>query len=84
MAHFIPENSSAQVRTNLISSLFKMEPCYNQSKPIRALPSTVINVFESVLLVLAKKACNTHDTTQRPYEAQQEGKPKTGYFSIFF
>ena len=26
--------------------------------------------------ILRKKAQNTHDTTHRPYEAQEEGRPK--------
>jgi hypothetical protein len=30
---------------------------------------------------IRQKVQNTHDTTHRPYEAQ-EGKPKCGYFSL--
>jgi hypothetical protein len=29
----------------------------------------------------AKSSQNTHDITHRPYEAQEEGRPKCGYFS---
>jgi hypothetical protein len=32
-------------------------------------------------LDIIPKALNTQDTIHRPYEAQEEGRPKCGYFS---
>jgi hypothetical protein len=32
--------------------------------------------------ILGKKAQNTHDTTLRPYKAQEEGRPKCSCFSL--
>jgi hypothetical protein len=29
------------------------------------------------------KAQNNHDTTYRPYEAQEEGRPKCGCFKLY-
>ena len=34
--------------------------------------------------ILAQKAWNTQDTTHRPHEAQEEERPKCGYFDPYW
>jgi hypothetical protein len=33
--------------------------------------------------ILVPEAQNTHDTIHRPHEAQEEERPKCGYFSMY-
>jgi hypothetical protein len=49
-------------------------------------PVTKVHTWYSLTdkWILAPKLGNTHDMIHRPYEAQEEGRPKCGCFSPFY